>query len=729
MSENVQELDAGMSSHRELIAFAFVEDAYSKTGDLVAGLMPLFAPILAKRPGRVFNPTEFADEVQKTYDIPMSPLVASGLVEKLSEAGLLSNADSEPHTYRIVRRESQADAIDERDADQLLEDFSDFAGESLEKIGLTFEPEGLSGAFLHRLTSAQFLTFSEKREKNYFQGKTLSLKKVEDDELDAFHIDQALDVLSAEFALRVLEKGGSAALLLTKLMTGALIAEVVLTLQTPSSGEVLSNVKVVFDGPLILDLLDLSTPELRDYAGDLFELIEKSRIHKIVFSHIVEEMKGTLRGPLEALQRGDQPFGPLGNRIRVDPSHAAYARATLANLETQIKALGFEIIDADAFTTPDLMRHCDDALEEGLRNNIGPLMENLERRIRDARSISTVLRARALANAAKSIVESEWILVTRNDAVAAKSHNYLLMKKVIERDGVPPAITDRRLAGYLWFAVGGSLGALSQKKLVANCSYVLSPRTDVVSKVRQYLTELDPQKANLFMTLMRDERAQRCLVHSTLGFPSAVSQDNAEQLLEEVRRSVASELKEEADAREEELRRKHAEELSATNWARKEEQIAKDAELLKLRDEMKEKEAAASKELDTRDKSLAEFSQRLRGLESAHESDIDARIDRASVSARRLTYGLKAGLVLIYLLIVAVAYLFSPKDGSWALFIVIAVAMLGYWIIPQITYEKLSRPLWIWRLHSRCRDLGVLEHLEEYELDGKKLSVTKRPRR
>lgn len=67
------------SSARGLIAFAFVEEAYSKTGDLVSGLVPLFAPVLAKKPNRRFDPADFAADVQRAYDIPMSPLVARGL--------------------------------------------------------------------------------------------------------------------------------------------------------------------------------------------------------------------------------------------------------------------------------------------------------------------------------------------------------------------------------------------------------------------------------------------------------------------------------------------------------------------------------------------------------------------------------------------------------------------------------------------------------------------------
>jgi hypothetical protein len=146
----------------------------------------------------------------------------------------------------------------------------------------------------------------------YFKGSTISLKKVEDDEHDAVQLEQALDVVCAEFALQKMDEGGKSAELLLRMVAGALIAEVVLTLQTPSSGDALSRLAVVFDGPLILDYLDLSTPELQEYAADLFDLVKKANLRRVVFKHTVEEMKGTLQGPLKALQRGEEPFGHWG---------------------------------------------------------------------------------------------------------------------------------------------------------------------------------------------------------------------------------------------------------------------------------------------------------------------------------------------------------------------------------------------------------------------------------
>lgn len=711
---------------RELIAFAFVEESYSRTGDLVSGLLPLFAPILAKKANRRFDPSEFAEDVQRTYDIPMSPLVAAGLVEKLAEAGLLSLSESEPHTYRICALPADKVLFNEGGMDSLLAEFAVFSNTSLDQVGLAQDTEFLHSAFLQRLTSAKFLSFTDRREKNYYRGKTLSLEKVQDDDQDAVQIEQALDVLSAEFALRKLEAGGADAELLTRLMTGALIAEVVLTLQAPSSTELLGTVTAVFDGPLILDYLDLSTPELRDYAHDLFDIVEKATIRKGIFKHTLEEMKGTLRGPLEALQKGEQPFGPLGNRIRLDPSHAAYARATLADLDQRVKEIGFEILDAGMESTPEREKFCDAATEESLRNNIGPIMENLERRIRDAHSIATILRLRENSQGFKSIADAKWLLVTRNDAVAMRSQSFLIMRKLLGRDDVPPAITDRRLAGYLWFAVGGNLGGLTRKKLVANCSFVMSPRTDVVSKVRQYLTDLDPAKASIFMTLMRDQRAQRCLVHSTLAFPSAVTLDNAESLLEEMRLSVASEIRTEAEKREAEIKLEHESVVVGLIESHKDEILDRESALLGLKDDLAKHKINAESEINQRNKEISRLSEGLRAVEAAVESDADSRVQRAVTSAKHATEALRALLILVYLAVVGGAYWCMPMDKTYALVVTILVALVGFWIIPQVMYEKLARPLWRWRLHTKCSELGVSDQLRNFEVDGESLRVTKK---
>jgi hypothetical protein len=164
--------EAAAATRRELIAFAFVEESYLKSGDIVGGLLPLFAPVLAKRAHRIFDSAQFAADVQATYDIPMSPLVADGLVERLAEAGLLRMDGSDQHTYRIAAQPNLP-TIDEAGVDAFLTDFSAFARSALDRVKLTATDDVLQSGLLKRLTTAYFLSFVDKREKNYTRGRTV----------------------------------------------------------------------------------------------------------------------------------------------------------------------------------------------------------------------------------------------------------------------------------------------------------------------------------------------------------------------------------------------------------------------------------------------------------------------------------------------------------------------------------------------------------------------------
>jgi CHASE3 domain sensor protein len=249
----------------------------------------------------------------------------------------------------------------------------------------------------------------------------------------------------------------------------------------------------------------------------------------------------------------------------------------------------------------------------------------------------------------------------------------------------------------------------------------MNPGTDVVSKIRQYLTELDSEKANLFMALMRDQRAQRCLVHSTLGFPSAVTPDNAEELLEEVRLSVAAEIREEAARREAEMRRNHEEALARVNERHQREALARETELLEVKRGLATQEASAAEEIDRRIKEAAGIQERLRDVEKAVESDIDSRVQRAAAAASRAASLLKSALILVYVALVGMTYWFTTDlivdYRIYALTATVVLAFLGYWIVPEMAYDTLARRLWSARFRSRCVELGVAEQLSCYEID------------
>lgn len=701
---------------RELIAFAFVEDEYSRTGDITRGLMPLFNPILAKKRNQIFEPAWFAREVEFTYDIPMSTLVAEGLVPQLADIGLLYQENKDSHIYRISTTPDNETRLNVLEFDNLVKEFISFCSENLLNSTFSFDNIKLENALLKRFTSLQFLSILQRPEKNYYKGNTLTLKKEEEpEELDE---EQHLDILCANFALHMLETQKDKFDLLTKIASGALIAEVVLTLQRSIPDDKLADVSLLLDGPLLLDYLDLSTVELKEFATDLFKLIEKLQIKKVVFQHTIEEMKGTIYAPLECLQRGDTPFGPLGDRINNRSQSAAYARSIYDDIETKLEGLGISIIDAETYETEEALVFCTKEMEESIRNSLGRPHENLERRIKDAKSVATILRMRGKKSLhPQSITEAKFLLVTRNESVAKETRKHLIFKKQIDDRDFPPTLTDRQLAGLLWFAAGGNLASLSSKKLIANCSYVMHPKIDIISKLRQCLTEINEEKAEIFTVLMRDQRAQRCLVQRTFGFTSAISSQNAEQILEELRSSTADLVRREAQEKENRLRVEQDEKLQNTIGSYQSELLEKESTILELTTAQKDLIRKLEIQKNEDALKLVEFKQKEDSIRTAYLQDIDSRMQEAVGYADKQCDRLKLLLILLYVLIIILNILLAFDDLINRVISTVILTLLAFWFVPEYIFKSITKKVWKKYFLDQVSVLKISDQMNSYDID------------
>lgn len=711
---------------KELIAFAFIEEEYSKTGDITRGLMPLFTPILANKPNAIFDPKWFSSEVEKAYDIPMSILVAEGLVARLADIGLLYQDITNPNIYKISPHQKTNENLNNSEFEALLIDYVDFSLKALEGANFQIPKDLIENALLKRFTSQKFLSILDRPEKNFYTGKTISLKKSDLDENEIIDQEQILDVITANYALHVLETNKDKFNLLTKIASGALIAEVVLTLQTPSPDQKLSDVTLLLDGPILLDYLDLSTVELKTFSLDLFNLINKLNIRKAVLNHTVDEMKGTIHGPLEMLQRNQLPFGPLGDRIRNDASHAAYARSVYDGLEGILQKLDIEILDYDDYSHDPYIEFCPNDIEEGLRNNLGKAHESLERRIKDAQSISTVMRMRSNKSLhPQSIVDATSILVTRNDAVANRSRNYLLFKKLIDDRDFPPALTDRQLAGLLWFSAGGNLATISSKKLIANCSYVMHPRTDIVSKMRQCLSDIDEEKAEIFTLLMRDGRAQRCLVQSTFGFPSIITTENAEQLLDTIKKATAIEVMQQADEVLNKVKSENEERIQQLLSIHSTDTLNKEAEILQLTLNKKKLEEQIEKDATTYEKDLNDLKESFNSFQHNYEKEISENINRAKIFADTQYKRTKLLTILIYVSLVSIITLNETLSPEVKIVLNIILAGFSFWLVPDTIFKPLGVYVWNKYFYCSINTMNLTNKLSNYHIDSKSMSIKK----
>ncbi len=682
----------GLGISKELVAFAYVQEEYTRTGDITAGLMPIFAPIIHEWSGQIFDASRFAKAVQSRYGIAMRPITARGLIPKLVEVGFLTQEKQKGYTaiYRCAAGPDLGQPRTEDGIEELLNDFCIFAKGPLSLQHLEISDSMLTDRFLERLMEMQFLRDLDGDSES---GQVSSSGSNNDriiDENGEVQLKLAIDVLSAEFITTLAKNDPSRFSFLERMVSGAMIADVVLTLQQPTDTD-LSGLTVVLDGPLIMDKLDLNTPEHTEYAADLLDLLRKANVKLVTYAHVVEEIHGSIYAPLSAHLRGEPTFGPLAARFQINPTHVTYARIVCDELDNFIQNLDIEVVDAKDLMSVDYQPYCPEEIEDSIRNALGPVHEKVDRRTRDAKSITSVMRMRKGYRAKTSVTESKYVFVTRSVAVAYRANNCLFAKKVIDIDDVPPCIMDLQLACILWLCLGGSEEKLTRGKLLANCMDALYPRPDLLSSVRKFLERISSEKAKMFEMLMKDKRAQRCLIHKTLGYALAVSQDNAEELLEEMRRSTAEEVKQEAQQKEIALREEHARQVAMQT-----------DELNRVRNDAERLQREATKL--QQDKEL---------LIAKQDEVVQTALERACRSARTVERTRKALILAFYgCAVVAVTYYSNRLGGLLLPAICGALAILGVWFVPDNLLKPWIDRGWQKKFNSEIK----ASNMEDYEI-------------
>jgi len=545
---------------REAISFAFVADAFTRTNDALRGLAPLFESTIAKRAGALFDAASVAAEINTQFDLNVSPLVVEGLVPALVDEGLLRKVvgTSEDVLYRCQSREARGEkSATAEKVEAIFEKFRAFASKALESHSLKASDDAFDQKLLEVISTTDFLHLALRNDQSMYRGRILALKKeIVIDIKDA--TAQAMDSVAAQFISDCLETDRASFDLLVHAAWGALIAEVILSLQHPKQQDI-TKLTIFLDGPLILDLLDIGSKEGHAYAVDLFDLLRRSGARLATFGHVLEEMIGAITTPLERLAQGEPASGPLIRRLQSEPGHLTYVRMVISTLSSKLEEKHIEILDDSTFETPELEIFFSEDDVNSLRNAIGDPHFNVERRDRDAKSVAYVTRLRR-GIAPQSVSEAGAVFVTRNAVLAREAQKQLNRVGKLPAFSAPVCLTDRQIAGVLWFCCGGGGQALTMLKLVANCAQAVVPRTDLVSQVAQHLFDTNPARMPEFEALLRDKRASMCLIRETLGVASFATAENAEKLLEQMKNELTAEARKtfqanlEENLREQELR-------------------------------------------------------------------------------------------------------------------------------------------------------------------------------
>ncbi len=693
-----------MKASRALITFAFIADRFGETRDIGDGLVPLFAPIADQLAGKLFDPAEFAECFSEYYGMRVHPLVIKDQVERLKAAGLIREVVSAGEiavAYECQRAEGFDKPIGEEDVEELLAAFGGHAKDTLAITGVSLGAGQLQDALMARLIRPEFLDIILKPRRNDVNAgseKVLRLPKSAEKAAEEARqeLEAKLDIVCADFITKAKEGNPKLFGLIVGITSGALLAEVVLTLRSPGTKKDLSKVTIYLDSPFLMDALDLGHPSAKEYANELLSQLAQAKASIATYSHCIDEMRGNLRGALNNYHSSGSAYGPTGRRLN-NLAFNNYVSGVITTANDDVIKLGVRIAPQPSAT---LFTFFNEREERELTNNIGSYFNDVALQ-RDAASIAFTLRNRRGAKPQLvDIATAGHLFVTENGRLAEWSANYLRARNIVERDELPPCITDRYLAGVLWMMLGGRGKDLSMNRLLANCASAMAPRQDVVAKMHQFLKQLDETRARYFEALITDDRAAHYLMRRTLGDPRVITQSNALDIYEEVFIAAGEKA---AKAAIEQKEKEYAE----RDAAMKREMDARDAEAARKLDELQaERMAAEAHALEQRTNATREIEE----LQSRHaRAEVQAGQEKAlrletekgmlmtclhagqnAEKSARTRIAIRVVIAIFVCQVAVVAIGGEWGKGAWISFLILlfigastVLSAVGFWTLPD----------------------------------------------
>jgi len=712
---------------RALVAFAFLAQASRTEGDLLSGLAPLFRPLAKALAGQRFEGSEFTAEVAKRYGIKVNSWAVEDFAPRLEAAGVLQKVQLSPDAYEYHYAPVQEDfpEVTESDVSRIVEEFKTFAGPLLKEHKLDISPDELEGLLLRQLSDLNFLSIlitPQRPDTPDERRATLGLVKSPDQVQWERETEgrARIDVLCASFIFHLKRTNPALCDLLARVASGALVLEVVLDFQEPQFKGTLERLTIILDAPFLMSLLDLSSEVSHLAAKAVCEEMRSHKVQLATFDHCVEELKDNLRSVRTSHQSGTG-FGATARRLS-KPAFSAYLNAVLADPFIALKKEGIKLMSAASST--QYFQFFTEQDEANLRYALGSYY-NAIARDRDAASIAGTVRIRrgARTRMARFGIAGA-VFVTHNTRVADCARNYCVRKKLYDEREVPPAITDRYLAGLLWVMYGGKAEEIAPKLLLANCAAALEPRSDVINRMHRFLTEVSPQQAEMFKVLMTDERAGQHLMQITLGDSTYITAGNVEETLAQIRESVGHEVEARAQETLARMNAQHQKELKERD---------QDAEQLKA------KLIAAAQVTDAERARVASLQASVVAGETmtqktkadalaARMAIVQSVATRVSAIGKRLHWALALGFALIA---AGVTYFLTlPIDSALTKAALISLGAIGvlfsFWRVPDLVIKPMLTRRLERNLEARLHALAMYSAEHEFVLDPWSGTVTPR---
>lgn len=370
------------------------------------------------------------------------------------------------------------------------------------------------------------------------------------------------DYLCARFLEHINDNDSSLSGLLGSLSALGFLAFISEDFCKPQSSRA-SELKVIVDGPVLLDYLECSGKARAEAPQKLFENLRSMGCSITTFTHCVREAQRALKTVLRTER--SQRYGPTGDALKRGLVREDRLEGILKNFEAAIKQSKVTILPDSIELYPNshqfFTKAQSDAVIEMVNWHDG---DNEDAILADADTITLTIRRRG-GHRTSDVFDSRFVAVTNNSTYFGATRRFLTQNFIYSAAQIPPVISLQELAAKTWLEVGAKSDnnsniALSQ--LLLSCERSLRLNEEVVNRAREELSQISEERLAEFDLLLSVPRSVRALVDKTLNNASYVTSESIEGLMDAAIHAAAEQVSKQEKQKRSDLKAKYEKEIA-----------------------------------------------------------------------------------------------------------------------------------------------------------------------
>ncbi|MPS68796.1 MAG: hypothetical protein E2586_09890 [Novosphingobium sp.] len=502
-------------------------------------MLVLLSGPLSELHGNLFEPSQLSSLVKKRFDWELSAEAIEYFIPKMRSLGWLDSRTDFPARgpYWVNLPEPEEESEGEIDTREALLD-----------LGQQFK------AFAQELSPFQTLP------KDASEAGALLLSYVVDSNVSALPIvskarsDEAF--LAARFVEHVNSEKKPARDILASLSAVGFLFRVAEEITHPTQKRTV-DLRVVIDGPILLDYLGCSGTTRADATKDIFGRLRSMGASTVTFEHCVSEARDALNSVLKKPAR--DRYGPTGDALRKGAVNENAMLGLLQGFEVAVRAADVTILPGDLEFMPHSHKYFDDDRAMGVEQIVNWHNGNNEdARYADSDTTVATIRRRA-GHRTTDLFASKFVCVTTNEVFAGATRRHLVEISYYNERQAPPVISLKELAAKLWIEAGNhdisSITSLPNSQLLMSCDRALRLNRGVVDNARKELAKVKPEQLQQFELLLEVPRSARAVMDLSLNNEKYVSGETIGQLVEAAIQAAGEHVGAKAKAHQE---REHA---------------------------------------------------------------------------------------------------------------------------------------------------------------------------